>query len=98
MNCKLNFVASLMAYKLFFYLLVSFINDSFCCANLEIPFAALHNIGHPGSFFSIGNKWMRRRNHENDCQVNGVYDCDCEYNKFYCNYENLVSDEGRKPH
>ena len=91
---------NMSVHKLFFYLLVSFIDEYSCCwgESAEMPTALFHSIPSPGTVFLGLNKWMRYRDFNDDCQVNGVYDCDCEYNKFYCNYENLISEEGSKPH
>lgn len=86
-------------HKLFFYLLVSFIDEHSCCWGESAEYTQVYPfIPYPGTLFLGLNKWMRYRDFNDDCQVNGVYDCDCEYNKFYCNYENLISEEGSKPH
>ena len=86
--------------KLFFYLLVSFTREYLFCIirNFELPGTLLHHTQYPGIVSAAFNNWIRRGNTNEDCQFNGVFDCDCEYNKFYCSNENLVSEEGRKPH
>ena len=82
--------------KIFFYLLVSLTRESLFCFITEDNLPLLSS---PAWMYKdVFNNWIRRRNINEDCQVHGVYDCDCEYNKFFCSYENLMSEEGRKPH